>query len=90
MSAVKNMGVANALVEAAMHDIPVISLGYSATKSLYTTPLSDIESIEPADQELKQDWLNHLAYSQFRKDELLSGKAWKLLTSEPSSIRSRT
>ena len=72
----------NALVEAAIHDIPVISLGYSATKSLYTTPLSDIESIKPVDQELKQDWLNHLAYSQFHKDELLSGKAWELLSTE--------
>jgi hypothetical protein len=80
----------NALVEAAMHDIPVISLGHSATKSLYTTPLSDIELIKPVHQELKQDWLNHLAYSQFHKDELLSGKAWELLTSEPSSIRSGT
>jgi hypothetical protein len=78
----------NALVEAAMHDIPVISLGHSATKSLYKYQLNDIENIKPAAQELKQAWLNHLAYSQFTRDELLSGKAWKLLTSEPSSIRS--
>jgi hypothetical protein len=78
----------NALVEAAMHDIPVISLGHSATKSLYKYQLEDIENIKPADKKLKQAWLNHLAYSQFTRDELLSGKAWKLLTSEPSSIRS--
>ena len=79
----------NALLEAAMVDIPVISLGQSSTKSLYTTSLSDIELITPVDQELKQNWLNHLAYSQFTKDELASGKAWELLTSESSSIRSR-
>ncbi len=70
----------NALVEAAMWGIPVISLGESATKSLYPNNISDIENIKSADQELKQAWLNHLAYSQFHKDELLSGKAWELLT----------
>jgi len=79
----------NALVEAAMWGIPVIALGPSATQSLYSTNISGIENIKPADQELKQAWLNHLAYSQFHKDELLSGKAWELLASEPSSIRSK-
>jgi len=79
----------NALVEAAMWGIPVIALGPSATQSLYSTNIASIDDIKPVDQELKQAWLNHLAYSQFHKDELLSGKAWELLTSEPSSIRSR-
>ncbi len=71
----------NALVEAAMWGIPVIALGESAVQSLYPAKISDIENIKPADQELKQAWLNHLAYSQFHQDELLSGKAWELLTS---------
>jgi dipeptidyl aminopeptidase/acylaminoacyl peptidase len=79
----------NALVEAAMWGIPVIALGPSATQSLYSSDITSIENIKPVDQELKQAWLNHLAYSQFHKDELLSGKAWELLASEPSSIRSR-
>lgn len=70
----------NALVEAAMVDIPVITLGHSATKSLYPHSLNDIESINPVNLELKQSWLNHLSYSQFTRDELLSGLAWKLLT----------
>jgi hypothetical protein len=78
----------NALVEAAMWGIPVIPLGPSATRSLYSTDISNIENIKPAEQELKQLWLNHLAYSQFHKDELLSGKAWELLTTESSSVRS--
>lgn len=70
----------NALVEAAMVDIPVIALGHSATKSLYPHSLSEIESINPVNLELKQSWLNHLSYSQFTREELLSGLAWKLLT----------
>ena len=69
----------NALVEAAMHDIPVISLGHSATKSLYSYQLADIEKIKPAYQSDKQAWLNHLAYSQFTREELLSGVAWELI-----------
>lgn len=69
----------NALVEAAMCDIPVISLGHSATKSLYNTEISQIENLKPANQELKQAWLNHLAYSQFTREELLSGLAWELI-----------
>ena len=72
----------NALVEAAMADIPVITLGHSAVKSLYNYKMEDIEQIEVADKELKQAWLNHLAYSQFTKDELLSGKTWNLLSTE--------
>ena len=69
----------NALVEAAMHDIPVISLGHSATKSLYSYQLQDIEKIKPAYPSDKQAWLNHLAYSQFTREELLSGLAWELI-----------
>ena len=65
-----------------MWGIPVIALGPSATQSLYSTGIASIENIKPVDQELKQDWLNHLAYSQFHKDELLSGKAWELLSTE--------
>jgi hypothetical protein len=69
----------NALVEAAMHDIPVIALGHSATKSLYNYQLHEIENIKPACSDNKQAWLNHLAYSQFTKEELLSGLAWELI-----------
>ena len=69
----------NALVEAAMHDIPVIALGHSATKSLYNYPLDNIEKIKPAYPSDKQAWLNHLAYSQFTREELLSGLAWELI-----------
>jgi hypothetical protein len=69
----------NALVEAAMSDIPVIPLGHSATKSLYSYQLEDIEKIKPAYPSDKQAWLNHLAYSQFTREELISGLAWELI-----------
>jgi predicted DNA-binding protein (MmcQ/YjbR family) len=62
-----------------MHNIPVISLGHSATKSLYNYQLQDIEKIKPAYLSDKQAWLNHLAYSQFNKEELISGLAWEII-----------
>jgi hypothetical protein len=70
----------NALVEAAMCDIPVISLGHSSTKSLYNETIDNIEKLQPADTDKKQAWLNHLAYSQFTKQELLSGMAWNIIS----------
>ena len=73
----------NALVEAAMHDIPVISLGHSATKSLYNYQLKDVENIKPVYLSDKQAWLNHLTYSQFTREELLSGFAWDTINYLP-------
>jgi len=76
----------NSLVEAAIHDIPVISLGQSATKSLYNSQLEDIEKIKPAYPSDKQAWLNHLAYSQFTREELLSGFAWETINYLPPNL----
>ena len=69
----------NALVEAAMCDIPTIALGDSATKSLYDYNLEDIENIKVADADKKQAWLRHLSYCQFTRPELLSGFAWDVI-----------
>jgi hypothetical protein len=76
----------NALVEAAMCDIPVISLGHSATHSLYNYSLSDIEKLKPVDQDQKQAWLNHLSYSQFTREELKSGYAWEIINHLPPNL----
>lgn len=73
----------NALVEAAMCDIPVISLGNSATKSLYKNTLAEIEDITPAKKDLKDSWINHLSYCQFDREELLSGFAWETINHLP-------
>jgi hypothetical protein len=79
----------NALVEAVLCGIPVIALGHSATTSLMNYKISDIENISNIDQEKRYSWLKHLSYRQFSHKELKNGIAWKLLASEPSSIRSR-
>jgi hypothetical protein len=70
----------NALVEAAMCDIPVISLGNSATKSIYHKQIEDIENLNVVSKDEKQLWLNHLSYSQFTREELTSGFAWDIVS----------
>lgn len=63
-----------ALVEAAMHNIPVISLGESSASSLYkNNDISKIESLTVADNDTKMNWIYHLSYSQFTNEELASG-----------------
>lgn len=71
----------NALVEAALSDIPTVALGHSATKSLYNTGLDKIEQLTSADSDHKQAWINHLSYSQFTREELASGFAWDIIHS---------
>lgn len=73
----------NALVESAMCDIPVISLGESATCSLYNNNISNIESISIVDSDLKMKWLYHLSYSQFTREELSAGMYFALNTALP-------
>lgn len=73
----------NALVESAMYNIPVISLGESATRSLYNSDISNIESISIADNDLKMKWLYHLSYSQFTREELSAGMYFEFNTALP-------
>ena len=72
----------NALVEAVMCGIPTVSLGHSATNSLFNYTLSNIDIIPDIDQDQRYQWLYHLAYKQFTHSELSDGTAWKLLSAE--------
>jgi hypothetical protein len=71
-----------ALVEAARHSIPVVALGNSAVRSLYSGGLETLEDTAPADQDHLVAWLAHLSYSQFTRQELASGFAWAVISGE--------
>jgi hypothetical protein len=75
----------NALVEAAMNGIPVISLGESATRSLYNSDISKIEKLTKVSDELKMQWIYHLSYSQFTRDELIAGIYFEYHTALPTT-----
>ena len=66
-----------------MCNIPVISLGNSSTKVIYNKDISKIEQLEVISDEEKYEWLNHLSYSQFTKEELKSGFAWDIVSNLP-------
>jgi hypothetical protein len=71
-----------ALVEAARHSIPVVALGESAVRSLYSAGLESVEDLRPADTDHLQAWLAHLSYSQFNREELASGYAWAVISGQ--------
>jgi len=68
----------NALVESAMYGIPVISVGESATCSIYNSDISKIEELSVVDNDIKMRWIYHLSYSQFTREELSSGMYFDL------------
>lgn len=71
----------NSLVEAVLVGIPVVSLGHSATKSICSQNINDINNIKNVDFDLRHAWAKHLSYRQFSKEELENGTAWDLINS---------
>jgi hypothetical protein len=68
----------NCMVEAAMHGIPVVSLGASAALQV-SGKVENIDHLPNIDPDLQQAWLRHLSYAQFTKKEMQSGAAWSML-----------
>lgn len=68
----------NCLVEAALHGIPVISLGPSAALQI-SRPLHEIDNVPDLDRDLQEAWLRHLSYGQFTQREMRLGLAWSML-----------
>jgi hypothetical protein len=68
----------NCLVEAAMHGIPVISLGASAAVQI-SNDITTVDNVPDCDAEQIEAWLRHLSYGQFTKQEMQQGKCWRIL-----------
>lgn len=68
----------NCLVEAAVHGIPVVSLGPSAALHI-AAPIESIDNVPDLDWDRQEAWLRHLSYAQFTKREMQSGAAWRML-----------
>ena len=68
----------NCLVEAAMHGIPVVSLGASAAVQVSGT-IEQIDQLPDLDHDQQQAWLRHLSYAQFTVKEMRTGVVWRLL-----------
>lgn len=68
----------NCLVEAAMHGIPVVSLGASAARPV-SGGLEQVGQLPDIDRDLQEAWLRHLSYAQFTMQEMRTGQAWSML-----------
>lgn len=69
----------NCAVEAVLHNIPVVSLGPTATTQVSQYKVEKIDNIPALDNDLVETWMRHLSYSQFTEEEMLSGLAWEYL-----------
>lgn len=67
----------NCLVEAAMHGIPVISLGPSAALQI-TKGIETIDNVPNLDREHVEIWMRHLSHAQFTVAEMRSGAWWNI------------
>ena len=72
----------NCAVESAMHDIPVVSLGRNGATQVCPFDIKQIDSLPDIDPDLKESWLRHLSYSQFTHNEMLSGLAWAIVSTQ--------
>jgi hypothetical protein len=69
----------NCAVESVLHDIPVVSLGKSATTQICPAGIEQIDSLPDIDPDIKEAWLRHLSYAQFTEEQLRCGTAWRIL-----------
>lgn len=72
----------NCAVESAMHNIPVVSLGRTGATQVCLFDIKQIDSLPNIDPDLKESWLRHLSYSQFTHDEMSSGLAWAIVSTQ--------
>lgn len=72
----------NCAVESAMHNIPVVSLGHTGATQVCPSDIQQIDSLPNVDLDLKESWLRHLSYSQFTNNEMLSGLAWAIVSTQ--------
>lgn len=68
-----------AAVEAVQVGIPAFALAETAAKPVANNDLSLIENPWMADERFVRCWLASLAYGQFSLEEIISGRAWRLL-----------
>ena len=68
-----------AAVESIQSGIPAFSMAATAASVVSSTDLTKIETPPMPDEELIQRWLWSIAYGQFSLNEILTGKAWRIV-----------
>jgi hypothetical protein len=68
-----------AAAEAVAYGIPAFAMAPTCAKSVTLDDLSKIETPYYPDPDFVHRWLSSLAYGQFHLDEMLTGKAWRMV-----------
>ena len=68
-----------AATEALMNGKPAIALGPNAASVLCNNKLSDVENLNLPTKDEMIDFMKHLSYCQFTKQEMMSGFAWSIV-----------
>jgi hypothetical protein len=68
-----------AAVEAIQYGIPAFALAPTAADPVGNKDLTQIENPNMPDESIIQQWLYSIAYSQFSLDEIITGKAWRMV-----------
>lgn len=68
-----------ATVEAIQHGIPAFGLAPTAADPVCSNSLAQIENPVMPDEDKIYKWLCSIAYSQFSLDEILTGRAWRMV-----------
>ena len=66
----------NLCYDAALAGVPSIVLGQGVARPISSTSLEEIENPRLATDEERQQWVNNVAWCQFKKEEMNSGLAW--------------
>lgn len=68
-----------AAAEAVAYGIPAFAMAPTCAKPVTLSDLSKIETPYYPDEEFVHRWLSSLAYCQYHVEELLTGKAWRMV-----------
>ena len=68
-----------AALEALMFGKPAIALGPNCATALCNNKLSDVEKLNKPTKEEMYTLMTHLSYSQFSREEMMNGYAWRII-----------
>lgn len=71
-----------AAIEALMNGKPAIALGPNAAHSICNTCIDEIERLKFPSKDEMTAFMRHLSYTQFTKEEMLNGTAWRIVNED--------
>jgi hypothetical protein len=71
-----------AAIEALMNGKPAIVLGPNAAQTICNTKLEDVEGLKFPKKDEMTEFMCHLSYAQFTREEMQDGTAWRIVNED--------